>query len=51
VATYTSLDILDLPSLAQWYHLTDAAVSPLKGGAANSSFRVDTAAGCYVLTG
>jgi homoserine kinase type II len=52
VATYTSLDALDLPRLARLYGLGEAVAEPLKGGAANSSFRVDVPAGgrSYVLT-
>jgi homoserine kinase type II len=42
VATYTALDDLDLPVLAARYGLREPVVQPMKGGAANSSFRVDT---------
>lgn len=42
MATYTVLDDLDLPALATWYGLRDPVVQPMKGGAANSSFRLDT---------
>ncbi|MFG1806168.1 phosphotransferase [Streptomyces sp. NPDC049040] len=42
MATYTALGDLDLPALAAWYGLREPAVRPMKGGAANSSFRLDT---------
>jgi homoserine kinase type II len=51
VATYTTLDALDLPALAVRYGLSGPVAEPLKGGAANSSFRLDTADGrAYVLS-
>lgn len=52
MATYTSLDALDLPTLSQRYRLREPAAEPLKGGAANSSFRLNTPedGGAYVLT-
>ncbi|SHL02431.1 phosphotransferase [Actinacidiphila paucisporea] len=52
MATYTSLESLDLPSLADRYGLREPVAEPLKGGAANSSFRLDTPGGgrAYVLT-
>lgn len=42
MATYTALEALDLPAVAHRYGLPAPAASPLKGGAANSSFRLDT---------
>jgi homoserine kinase type II len=42
VATYTPLEALDLPALAERYGLREPVAKPMKGGAANSSFRVDT---------
>lgn len=52
MATYTSLEALDLPDLARLYGLRDPVAAPLKGGAANSSFRLDTPGDgrAYVLT-
>jgi homoserine kinase type II len=52
VATYTNLEALDLPALAGRYGLRDPVAAPLKGGAANSSFRLDTPGDgqAYVLT-
>jgi homoserine kinase type II len=51
VATYTSLEALDLHRLARLYGLHEPVAVPLKGGAANSSFRLDTPGdGPYVLT-
>lgn len=41
MATYTSLDALDLPRLNRLYRLGETAAAPLNGGAANSSFRLD----------
>jgi hypothetical protein len=42
VAQYTSIDTINLVEVSRHYGLTDAVAQPLKGGAANSSFRVDT---------
>jgi aminoglycoside phosphotransferase (APT) family kinase protein len=42
VATYTALDDFDLPSLASRYGLRECVAQPMKGGAVNSSFRLDT---------
>ncbi|CAG6393075.1 phosphotransferase [Streptomyces cocklensis] len=42
MATYTALDDLDLPALAARYGLREPVAQPMKGGAANSSFRLDT---------
>lgn len=50
MATYTDLTDLDLPALAELYQLADPAAQPLKGGAANSSFRLDAGGRTYVLT-
>jgi len=51
VATYTSLDTLDLPTITRHYGLGTPAAKPLKGGAANSSFLLETTQGdSFVLT-
>ncbi|MFF9819020.1 phosphotransferase [Streptomyces sp. NPDC014006] len=51
MATYTTLADLDLNSIARRYDLNVVEVHPLKGGAANSSFRLHTDDGRrYVLT-
>ncbi|GHE26393.1 hypothetical protein GCM10018781_78550 [Kitasatospora indigofera] len=50
MATYTTLDDLDVPALCSAYGLHDPRLQPLKGGAANSSFQLRTAEGCFVLT-
>lgn len=50
MATYTVLEQLDLPGLAARYRLDDVRATPIVGGAVNSSFRLDTAQGVFVLT-
>lgn len=50
MATYTSLDTLDLPAIAQRYGLSDPLAEPLKGGAANSSFLLQASGKRFVLT-
>ncbi|PZH17852.1 hypothetical protein C1I97_04505 [Streptomyces sp. NTH33] len=50
MAHYTTADQIDLNTLAERYELTNPSVVPLPGGAANSSFRLTTGQGCYVLT-
>lgn len=51
MATYTSLDDLDIPAIAARYGLPRPEASALKGGAANSSFRLDAGDGrIYVLS-
>jgi len=50
VAEYTTLDEIDLPSVARAYRLDRPRLSPLKGGAANSSFRLSDEHGDFVLT-
>jgi homoserine kinase type II len=50
LATYTSLDSLDLPAIAEQYGLTAPIAEPLQGGAANSSFLVESGEGRFVLT-
>ncbi|MFI0719785.1 phosphotransferase [Streptomyces sp. NPDC021224] len=52
MATYTALEALDLPTVARRYGLHAPTAGPLKGGAANSSFRLDTPddGRAYVLT-
>lgn len=50
MATYTGLDQLDLPGLAARYGLREVRAEPLVGGAVNSSFRLRSTAGEFVLT-
>jgi homoserine kinase type II len=51
VATYTALDALDLPLVAERYGLSGLTAESMKGGAANSSFRLVASEGReYVLT-
>lgn len=50
MATYTGLDQVDLAGLAARYGLEDVHAVPIVGGAVNSSFLLDTAAGEFVLT-
>jgi homoserine kinase type II len=50
VAHYTRADQIDLNAVAERYALTNPAIAPLAGGAANSSFRLDADHGRYVLT-
>lgn len=50
MAHYTTADQINLNTLAERYELTNVSIVPLPGGAANSSFRLDTEQGCYVLT-
>jgi Ser/Thr protein kinase RdoA (MazF antagonist) len=50
VAKYTTLDQIDLPAVADFYGLDQPRLAPLAGGAANSSFRVVSTSGEYVLT-
>ena len=50
MAHYTTADDIDLTTVAERYALTNPAIAPLSGGAANSSFRLDSDQGRYVLT-
>jgi homoserine kinase type II len=50
VATYTSLDDLDVAFLEERYGLAGLVIEPVKGGAANSSFKVTSDCSQYVLT-
>ncbi|EST29292.1 hypothetical protein N566_22375 [Streptomycetaceae bacterium MP113-05] len=50
MAGYTTVADLDLPAVAQTYGLRDVRVEQLKGGAANSSFRLTAAEGVFVFT-
>lgn len=50
MATYTAITDVDLPAVARAYGLEELALSPLHGGAANSSFRAQTDQGEFVLT-
>lgn len=50
MAKYTTLEQIDLPVVAERYGLKDPRIAPLPGGAANSSFRVTSAADEFVLT-
>lgn len=50
MASYTTLDDLNIPALCAQYGWSEPHVKPLKGGAANSSFRVSADGRDYVLT-
>ncbi|MFI8307215.1 phosphotransferase [Streptomyces sp. NPDC085927] len=50
MAHYTTADQIDLTAVAGRYGLTGASITPLSGGAANSSFRLASEEGEYVLT-
>ncbi|MBZ6114577.1 MULTISPECIES: phosphotransferase [Streptomyces] len=50
MAHYTTADQIDLTIVARRYGLTGVSIAPLSGGAANSSFRLGTEQGDYVLT-
>ncbi|WP_217166421.1 phosphotransferase [Streptomyces sp. AC512_CC834] len=50
MAHYTTADQIDLMAVARRYGLTGASIAPLSGGAANSSFRLGSEQGEYVLT-
>jgi len=50
VAKYTTLDQIDLPAVARRYALDQPCLTPLAGGAANSSFKLTSASDEYVLT-
>lgn len=50
MAQYTTLEQVDLGAIAARYGLKDIRLDPLAGGAANSSFRLSSAAGEFVLT-
>ncbi|WP_328894181.1 phosphotransferase [Streptomyces sp. NBC_00236] len=50
MAKYTTLDQIDLPVVAERYGLKEPRLAPLAGGAANSSFRITSAADEFVLT-
>jgi homoserine kinase type II len=50
VAKYTRLDQIDLPAVARSYGLDRPRLEPLSGGAANSSFKLTSISGMYVLT-
>jgi homoserine kinase type II len=50
VANYTTQDQIDLTAVAQRYELGQAQLAPLAGGAANSSFKLSSTVGEFVLT-
>ncbi|MCX4570320.1 phosphotransferase [Streptomyces albogriseolus] len=50
MAHYTTAEQIDLAAVAERYGLTGESISPLSGGAANSSFRLTSDQGEYVLT-
>ncbi|MEU2182542.1 phosphotransferase [Streptomyces thermolilacinus] len=50
MAHYTTADQIDLTFVAERYALTSPSLVPLSGGAANSSFRLTSDQGVYVLT-
>lgn len=50
MATYTSIESIDVPFLSECYGLGDVTLEPVKGGSVNSSFKVDAAAGAFTLT-
>ncbi|ONK11304.1 phosphotransferase [Streptomyces sp. MP131-18] len=50
MANYTTLDQIDVPVLAGRYGIEQPKLTGLTGGAANSSFRVSSPSGEFVLT-
>ncbi|MGW0734434.1 phosphotransferase [Streptomyces sp. NPDC002851] len=50
MATYTTMDQIDLPAVCERYNLNEAKLEPVKGGAANSSFRLSSICGDFTLT-
>lgn len=50
MAHYTTLDQVDLPAVAKHYGISRPSLTPLAGGAANSSFHLASDAGDFVLT-
>lgn len=50
MATYTSADQIDLAAVARRYGMDHVRLTPLAGGAANSSFRLSGPPGEFVLT-
>ncbi|MGW4031256.1 phosphotransferase [Streptomyces sp. NPDC004838] len=50
MANYTTLDQIDVPALAGRYGIERPKLTALAGGAANSSFRVSSPGGEFVLT-
>ncbi|MBO8185538.1 phosphotransferase, partial [Streptomyces spirodelae] len=50
MAKYTTSDQLDVSALAEQYALDQVRLTPLAGGAANSSFRLSSVSGQFVLT-
>ncbi|SQD98566.1 conserved hypothetical protein [Parafrankia sp. Ea1.12] len=50
MASYTTADQIDLATVADRYALEGTRLTPLPGGAANSSFHLWSAGGEYVLT-
>ncbi|MEO3974232.1 phosphotransferase [Streptomyces sp. CAU 1734] len=50
MANYTTIDRIDLPAVAGSYALDRARITPLAGGAANSSFHLTSSSGEFVLT-
>ncbi len=50
MANYTTLDQIDVPVLAGRYGIEQPKLTGLAGGAANSSFRVSSPSGEFVLT-
>ncbi|NNJ05065.1 phosphotransferase [Streptomyces sp. PKU-MA01144] len=50
MAHYTTADQIDLAAVADRYGLTGVSITPLSGGAANSSFQLASDQGEYVLT-
>lgn len=50
MASYTNVEDLDIPAVTDRYQLHNVQVSPLKGGAANSSFQLTAGEGDFVLT-
>ncbi|MCK9900540.1 phosphotransferase [Frankia sp. Cpl3] len=50
MANYTTADQVDLDTVSQHYGLADIQISPLRGGAANSSFHLFSDSGEFTLT-
>ncbi len=50
MASYTQLNVQQIDHLAKLYDLTVDSYRPMEGGAANSSYLLETTQGTYVLT-
>ena len=50
MADYTALEHIDIDGIAERYGLGACTITKLTGGAANSSFRLETPSGAFTLT-